>query len=304
MCDIWKSTDVHEISADDLNRHLESIEGLGVKWVVLTGGEALMHSDLFRLCALIRDRRIRVTLLSTGLLLARHAENITRWIDDVIVSLDGPSLVHDQIRRVPGAFEKLAEGVAALRTIRPGFPITARCTVQRLNCGALVETVAAARAIRLDGISFLAVDVTSDAFNRAGGWEEPRQSEVALTHEKIRLLTKEIERLIETEAGCGFVVESPDKLMRIVSHFRSHLGEEEPVAPLCNAPWVSAFVEADGTVRPCFFQPPIGRVSGGQTLLSILQSKEAAAFRDGLDVPTNPICKRCVCSLNWKDRAN
>jgi MoaA/NifB/PqqE/SkfB family radical SAM enzyme len=176
--------------------------------------------------------------------------------------------------------------------------------VQRLNCGALVETVAAARALGLDGISFLAADVTSDAFNRPGGWREPRQSEVALSRHDVAMLAEQIEILIEAESGRGFVAESPDKLRRIVSHFRAHHGDEEPIAPRCNAPWVSAFVEADGTVRPCFFQPPIGKVSAASTLMSVLQSSEAVAFRDGLDVSTNTICKRCVCSLNWKNTAN
>ena len=51
MCDIWKLTDAQEISAAELERHLADIERLGVEWVVFTGGEPLMHSDLFRLSA-------------------------------------------------------------------------------------------------------------------------------------------------------------------------------------------------------------------------------------------------------------
>jgi hypothetical protein len=35
------------------------------------------------------------------------------------------------------------------------------------------------------------------------------------------------------------------------------------VAPRCNAPWVSAVVETDGAVRPCFFQQAIGNLADG-----------------------------------------
>jgi radical SAM protein with 4Fe4S-binding SPASM domain len=70
----------------------------------------------------------------------------------------------------------------------------------------------------------------------------------------------------------------------------------EPVAPLCNAPWVSAVMEADGTVRPCFFQPPIGSVKN-QSLFQVVNGFEALAFRSSLNVATNHTCKRCVCSL-------
>ncbi len=62
MCDIWKLTDACEISAAELERHLADIERLGVEWVVFTGGEPLMHSDLFRLSALLRARGIRTTV--------------------------------------------------------------------------------------------------------------------------------------------------------------------------------------------------------------------------------------------------
>ena len=100
MCDIWKIADAREITAAELERHLADIERLGVEWVVFTGGEPLMHSDLFRLSALLRARGVRTTILSTGLLLERFAGSIANGVDEVIVSLDGPAAVHDL--RIPG----------------------------------------------------------------------------------------------------------------------------------------------------------------------------------------------------------
>jgi hypothetical protein len=35
MCDIWKTTDAQELTVEDLNRQMESIERLQVRWVVL-----------------------------------------------------------------------------------------------------------------------------------------------------------------------------------------------------------------------------------------------------------------------------
>src|SRR5215471_15910538 len=122
MCDIWKRIEAQEISAAELKRHLADIENLGVEWVVFTGGEPLMHSDLFRLSTLLRARGIRTTVLSSGLLLQRNAARIVADTDEVIASLDGPREIHDDIRRVPGAFESLARGVAALHRIAPEFP--------------------------------------------------------------------------------------------------------------------------------------------------------------------------------------
>jgi MoaA/NifB/PqqE/SkfB family radical SAM enzyme len=302
MCDIWKSTDSLEMSAEDLEKHLTSLETMGVEWVVFSGGEPLMHTDLFRLCAQLKSRGIRTTLLSTGLLLRRHAQGIVDWLDDVIVSLDGSPAIHDQIRGVPFAFQTLQSGVKAIRALSPDFPITARCTVQHLNCGALDATIESARSLGLNGISFLAADVTSEAFNRPGGWQPNRQSAIALSEEDIPVLKQQIESLIRQKANQGFVAESPAKLQRIVQHFRAHHpGAAEPqVAPRCNAPWVSAVVESDGTVRPCFFHPAIGKATEADSLLDVLNSDQAIRFRQRLDVASNPICRRCVCSLNWK----
>jgi MoaA/NifB/PqqE/SkfB family radical SAM enzyme len=300
MCDIWKTTDAEEISPAELERHAASVDRMGVEWAVFSGGEPLMHSDLFRLCRILRRRGIRVTILSTGLLLERHAAAIVTNVDDVIVSLDGPPEIHDRIRRIPGAFEKLSRGVMAIRSLQPDFPIGARCTVQRLNHAQLRATVAAAHAIDLTNISFLAADLTSDAFNRAGASLADRQSRTSLTAEQLPALEAGIELIIRTGECEGFVAESARKLRRIVRHFRAHLGFAEPVAPLCNAPWVSVFVEAGGVVRPCFFHPPIGKVDATTSLAEVINGHAAVAFRAGLDVASDSTCRRCVCSLNWQ----
>jgi MoaA/NifB/PqqE/SkfB family radical SAM enzyme len=303
MCDIWKVTEAREISPEELESHVGSIERLGVKWVVFTGGEPLMHSDLFRLSTILRMRGIRITLLSSGLLLERNAEKIVSAIDDLIVSLDGPPEIHNCIRRIPDAFRAIEAGVHAIRRLRPDFSISARCTVQRLNCRSLLATVAAARELGLNKISFLAADLTSAAFNRPPLWSFERGASVAITPEDLAALEREIDSLI-AEGDCGgFIAETPAKLGRIVAHFRSHLGLTEPVAPLCNAPWVSAVVEADGTMRPCFFHPPVGKLGEGRSLLDIVNGPIAVGFRTTLDVASNPICRRCVCSLNLQTTA-
>ncbi|HEV3199746.1 MAG TPA: radical SAM protein [Bryobacteraceae bacterium] len=293
MCDIWKLTDVQEITAAELERHLADMERLRVEWVVFTGGEPLMHSDLFRLAALLGASGIRTTILSTGLLLERHAARIVESTDEVIVSLDGPAAIHDAIRRVPGAFDRLAEGIRAIHRLSPEYPIGARSTVQACNATQLRDTVAAARALGLRSISFLAADLSSTAFNRTLVWPEERQATVA---PELAGLEREMESLIDEYPADGFILESPAKLRRIVAHFRAHYGLEPHVAPRCNAPWVSAVVETNGDVRPCFFHPPIGNTAGA-TLDEVLNGPEALAFRDELKVAENPTCQKCVCSL-------
>jgi MoaA/NifB/PqqE/SkfB family radical SAM enzyme len=134
MCDIWKAnSDKKEISEELLQKHIKAFKKLGVRRVALSGGEALMHSNLWKLCWLLKDIGIKISLLSTGITLRAHAADVVKFTDDVIVSLDGSPELHNQIRNLPSAFSKLAEGVHAIKELEPYFPVTGRCVIQRLN---------------------------------------------------------------------------------------------------------------------------------------------------------------------------
>jgi MoaA/NifB/PqqE/SkfB family radical SAM enzyme len=305
MCDIWKIRDPQEITPQDLERQIKSFRDLGVRWAVFTGGEPQRNANLFTLANMLREEGIRVTLLTAGLMLEAQAEQIASTIDDVIVSLDGPPAVHNQIRQIPRAFERIAAGVRALRRYRPEIVVGARCTVQKQNHKCLSALITSAKGIDLTSLSFLAADVVSSAFNRPEAWPEQRQQEVALNCQEVEELAEEIEKLITErrhDIDSGFIIESPAKLRRLVSYFRAHLGQQEHVAPHCNAPWVSAVIDSSGEVRPCFFHPSIGNIHE-DTVNDIVNSPAALYFRTHLDIPTNPICRSCVCSLHLKQSA-
>ncbi len=302
MCDIWRDTTRSEIAPERVATWIDEWRSLGVSRVVLSGGEALMHSRLWELCAHLRDAGIGITILSTGLLLRRHANELVRYCDDVVVSLDGPAPVHDRIRNVPHAFGKLAEGVAAVKAAGAHVSVTARCTVQRANCCELRATVNAAHSIGLDRISFLAADVSSDAFNRPTPWSEERSNEVALSRDDVRDLAAELAALERDNApdfASGFIAESPGKLARrLAQYYAALLGDGDFAPNECNAPWVSTVIEADGTVRPCFFQPPLGNINDAPSLGHVINSAEAVSWRRGLDPHRDAICRKCVCTLS------
>jgi MoaA/NifB/PqqE/SkfB family radical SAM enzyme len=301
MCDIWKRKDGREFPAADLERHRESIRRLGVKHIVLTGGEPLLSRELPTICKFFRDLDLRITLLTTGLLLQKKADIVALAFDDIIISIDGPPEVHNRIRRVPGAFQTIQRGVSSLLARRPGIRIACRTTVQKMNHTHLRDTVATAKSLGLTCISFLAADVSSAAFNREDIWSVERQNEIALSEDETIALEDEIELLIRThrdDIDTNFISESDAKLRKIGSRFRERIEGIPPTAPVCNAPWVSAVVEVDGSVRPCFFHPTIGKLDQ-LTLEEAINTETARSFRNNLEVARNPTCQRCVCSINY-----
>jgi hypothetical protein len=64
---------------------------------------------------------------------------------------------------------------------------------------------------------------------------------------------------------------------------------------------VSSVIEADGTVRPCFFHPPLGNIREAGSLSAVLNSPGARAWRRQLDVGSDETCRRCVCTLTLRE---
>ena len=301
MCDIWKgNNNLQQLEESDIEKLLSSLKTFKTKLVVMSGGEALMHPNFFGLCDILRSRKIKITILSTGLLLKKYAEEIIAKTDEVIVSLDGSQEVHDKIRNIPDTFNKLKEGVRELKNLNKEYRITARCVIQKANFKDLPNIVDAAKDIGLDQISFLNADVSTDAFNRPNLWEDEKVGEVKLSLQEVAQFKEIIESLINTHSKDfknSFIAESPDKLRRFYNYYAAFHGLCDFPTVTCNAPWVSTVIEADGSVRPCFFHKKIGNIKN-QDLVDILNSEDTITFRNNLDIKTNSICKKCVCSLN------
>ncbi len=301
MCDIWKgNNNVKQLEENDILKLLKSLKKLNTKMVVMSGGEALMHPNFFRLCEIIKSRNIKITLLSTGLLLKKFATDIIKLTDEVIVSLDGSEEIHNKIRNIPNAFNKLKEGVQELKKENPKFRVTARSVIQKENFRDFPNIVDAAKDIGLNQISFLTADVTTDAFNRTELWDEQKVGEIKLSVNELEEFKNIIESLIVTHSNdfnSRFIAESPDKIRRFYYYYAAYYNKSSFPEMSCNAPWVSAVIEADGRVRPCFFHEAIGDIREN-SLSEIINSEKSVSFRKNLNVKTNSICEKCVCYLN------
>jgi Fe-coproporphyrin III synthase len=301
MCDIWKANQSkNEISVEELEKHLDTFKKLKVQRVALSGGEALMHSNLWKFCNLLHSIGARISLLSTVVTLGHHAKNVVMHCDDVIVSLDGSKEIHNRIRNIPAAFEKLEEGVRAVKAIDPTFRVTGRTVLQKQNFKDYLKIIETAKAIGLDQISFLAADVSSEAFNRPEPWQKEKVSEVALDVNEIVELEGILEKSFndfKAEYESRFIAESKEKMKEITQYYRAIAGLTQFSERKCNAPWVSAVIESDGNVLPCFFHKSYGNLNDG-TFMEILNSKKAIDFRKKLNVREDATCKKCVCSLH------
>ena len=294
-CDWWRSTGEDDLTLAEIGRLADSLPALGTRLVVFSGGEPLLRPDVFEAAELFRSRRVTLHLLTSGVLLERRALEIVRSFQRVIVSLDGST--EESYRAVRGidALPALETGVTRLKSIRPELPITARATLHKANYRELPRLVDKAKAMGFDGISFLAADMASGAFGRS---RRDSALGLALDREEVAEFRAIVQAFVADHGddfASGFIAESPAKLSRLPQYYAATLGDL-PLPPVaCNAPWVSAVVEADGGVRPCFFHQAIGNIRDAP--LAAIVRHELRAFRSRLDMSTDDVCRRCVCSL-------
>jgi MoaA/NifB/PqqE/SkfB family radical SAM enzyme len=301
-CDWWKSEGDTDLTLAEIQTLADALPALGTKIVAFSGGEPLLRPEVFDAARMFKAKGVSLHLLTSGVLLDRVADEVAREFSRVVVSLDASTEALYHTVRGVSALTVVEKGVARLRRLAPRVPVTARSTLHRLNFRDLPRLIDHARAMALDGISFLPADVaSSSAFGRNGAW--PR-ADLALDADEIVELDSVVERTIEDHRDdfeSGFVAETPDKLRRVGRYYAALRGDHAFPDVACNAPYTSVVVEADGAVRPCFFHEPVGNIR--RSSLGSIVAKNLPAFRRGLDVGSNPVCRRCVCSMRtgWRN---
>lgn len=305
-CDYWRHGR-ENMSLDAVKRWLPGFATLGTRVVLISGGEPLLNPEWEAIAGLLRSQGLRLWLLTSGLSLAKHAEQVGALFESVTVSLDGTGPGTYAAIRGLDAFDAVCAGIRA--AAGQGLPVGVRVTVQRANFRELPRFAALARECGASSVSFLAADVGNPhVFGRQlpDGADDSVAfaADLALHAEELPELAGILDRMeIELAADfqSGFIKESPPKLRRILAYYTAVCGLGEFPAVRCNAPEFSAVIEAGGALRPCFFIPGSGAHAGADLprgLNEVLMKRLRAGIRAG----RRSECSNCVCSM-WRDPA-
>ena len=129
-------------------------------YVTMTGGEPLIYPHIGDLLRRIREHDMRCTVTTNGTLLARRAPDfVDQPPDIVVVSLDGPPEVHNEVRGQPRAFERAAEGIEALRSLKEERGqkdplLVINCSVTAYNYRYVERMIDIAKELGADAINF------------------------------------------------------------------------------------------------------------------------------------------------------
>jgi MoaA/NifB/PqqE/SkfB family radical SAM enzyme len=152
--------------------------------IKLVGGEPMVRDDILELLNFWHKSNTR-TILQTNCTLigvnnVKTIKQLTN-ITDVLTSLDGPPELHDSIRGVPGAFDKLKQAIELLEENRPDIPVTVFATILPWdNLDNLLRLIDVAKGLKLETLNLIFEQVYSaeeikaaqNVFTNVFGWLE------------------------------------------------------------------------------------------------------------------------------------
>lgn len=292
MCNIWQKPTDGELTTPELLSVLRQAR-TQIKWMDITGGEIFLRPDIQDLFRCVADELPQLLMFhfATNGLLTDAIVDAARIIARspiphfiVTVSLDGPPALHNQIRGIPGIWDKCMVTFKALRRLR--IPVVFGMTLTEHNHDQYEATVAAVRQVIPDighGDFHLNLAQISDLYygNRA------------LISPPLPLILRSVERVRALRPRQLNPLKLPFELLEraFLRHARAYV-ETGKSPMLCEALSSSAVLGTRGDVYPCIiFDKSIGNVRDhGYSLQSVWETSQRVQVREQIRHGDCPHC--------------
>lgn len=289
-CDYWRFGRTN-MRLSLVRRLASELPHGGTRYVLLSGGEPLMHPQWDVIAATFKQAGLSVAMVTSGIMLPKFAAKVATFVDELYISLDGATPESYQAIRGVDGLGLIERGTQALAG---RLPITFRTTVQCANFREIPALIRLTRSWGATHHSFLAVDVsTHAAFARRDGFD----ASMGLRPDDLDAFDRVldgVEQEFAAEFESGYLVESRAKMRGLRQYFAGLLGLEKFPFVRCNAPRFSTVIETDGSLKPCFFLPAWGKL-GDLPLAQALNVPEAQDMRQQQRLGQRQECARCVC---------
>jgi len=114
FCDLWDAPKRMRFS-DQIVPLLNDAAAIGVKTLVITGGEPFLHPDVFRVVRAAKARGMGVNITTNGTLVdKRWDELVGSGVDSISLSIDGLAETHDRLRGRKGAWSQTQKALERL----------------------------------------------------------------------------------------------------------------------------------------------------------------------------------------------
>jgi MoaA/NifB/PqqE/SkfB family radical SAM enzyme len=282
------------------------------------GGEPFLYNELFSLIGHIKNYRMLCILFTNGTLLQRRiADVVDSNLDVLAISIDGPTgKIHDEIRKVPGTFDKAVAGIRLLaenkKKLGKKKPIVViSFTITRRNYSQLTDMVYFAESLGVDILNinhlrllsrdleekFWSLMSMTDVDIRYDDCDYRIASSEGIDPEELANQVATVERIKNGLSGMLIQWSPPVAPERIPELYQL----KYHVRKFCYAPWHRAMVMTNGDVIPCLLWN-VGNIYQ-QSFIDLWNNSRFRHFRNTLRRSGGvfPPCMSC-CSLLYKKR--
>ena len=293
MCFYTEREKRHELTAHEIGRLAKS---LPPQWYIMfTGGEPFLREDIADIAAHFYDAGALNLHFSTNATLRGRTLESVRQIAGyaaearviVVVSIDGPREIHDDIRMMPGVFDKTVTTVRELIRMKrdlPNLGVVANFTFSAFNQAYWRQTVDFLRQdLGVDTVNIgLVRGKTKEARAKnvdIEGYREAQRYLVA-TNNRRNYFSPALKRL----AVLKEVIQA-DTITRIARH-------DPPSAHRCLAGRVFNVISETGDVYPCeMLATRFGNLRDvDMNFMTLWESEEASRIRAYIDK------RECLCT--------
>jgi radical SAM protein with 4Fe4S-binding SPASM domain len=233
-----------ELTTEECLDLVRQLRELGVGEVTLLGGEAYLRSDFILVIRAIREAGMACSLTTGGrnLTPARAEAMVAAGVSSVNLSIDGMQAAHDELRGVPGSWERAFAAIANLRAA--GAKVHVNTQINRLSLPDLPELLPRLHAA---GIRGWQLQITAP-FGNAG--DHP---EILLQPYMYLDLFERLDRIADEAARLGVAIWPANnlgyfgtleaklrKLQKRGAHYKG-----------CGAGRQQVGIEADGAIKGC-----------------------------------------------------
>jgi MoaA/NifB/PqqE/SkfB family radical SAM enzyme len=150
----------HEIALVDWKRVVDELASHGISSLLLRGGEIFMFPGIVELLEYIHRKGMFISIDTNGTLLKQYAKDIVRLGNmHLTISVDGPETVHDEVRGVPGTFQRIKKGLTLLKELEAKSGNKISCsicfTISQFNYRSLGVMPEVARSLGLGSIAIV-----------------------------------------------------------------------------------------------------------------------------------------------------
>ena len=316
-CKLIEDRVKEELTLPQIKNLIDQCAEMKVRVFTIHGGEPLLYPKIFEISRYARDKEMLVNFVTNGTLIneAMAKKIVDAKINHITFSLDGPRAVHDEIRSVPGTFDRLMNGIKILKDMEskgltiPSLSISTYICV--INQKKLAQTL---RIIKATGIKDWGVglitynnDKLSDETKKILKLEGKGQGNLEEIKDDVKNINlnilryqREACRIVNDSEGYGLNIIFPSK-EAIDNYYNLNWNEISK----CTCRWSRTVISPYGEVFPCVNMSMINCIVGDikkHKLKDIWNGKRYIDFRKKLkEHRVLPICSKC-CHINNRRR--